>query len=151
MKHIFTSGISLICGVLLLSGCSKEAERVQPQITTNSQNATQPSYSGGEYGDATQNGSGAYTQKQIRNVCINNNLLGINDGLGCTDLSQTKWMITPSGIATAFWEGPIPVDAQLPISNPYITNYEEYGNKYSATTTYDLTAMTMKLVLSNKK
>ena len=151
MKLTSTPGFAFLCGMLMFAGCSKEVEQVQPQSGHHTQNASQPGYNGDQYGGAIQNGNGAYVQKQTRNVCINNYLTALNGGQGCTELSQTKWMVTPSGIATAFWEGSIPEGLTPPEGNLYSTSYEEFGNKYSAVTTYDSALGTMKLVLTNKK
>lgn len=137
---------TLLLGLASLGGCSQEADQIQP---TSASTSTQQNYTG-DTGGATQNGNGAYTQKYVRNVCISNGLTGISNSSGCVEMAQTKWMITPSGIATAVWVGTIPADATLPDKQPFIAPYEEYGNQYTCTTTFDTSTNTFKLVISNK-
>ncbi len=55
-------------------------------------------------------------------------------------MSQTKWMITPSGRATAVWQGIIPNGVSLPAQRPFTTTYlEEVTNvTYQVVTEFDL-------------
>ncbi|WP_141106376.1 hypothetical protein [Hymenobacter gelipurpurascens] len=147
MKNISNSRITLLCSLLMLAGCSKEAEQVKPQSVKNQQNGIYDNTGG-----ATQNGNGAYTQKYDRSVCMIHSLTGLNAGIGCTEMTQTKWMITPKGVGTSVWEGTLPTDAILPSTRPYIVPYteSETGVQYNCTTTFDVSTNTFKMTITNK-
>ncbi|GAA3938736.1 hypothetical protein [Hymenobacter algoricola] len=61
-------------------------------------------------GDAVQQGKGAYVLKTERAECMTNTLLGIPTvpANGCVNMTQEKFIVTPSGNSFATWKGTLP-------------------------------------------
>lgn len=104
---------------------------------------------------AVQQGKGAYVQKVDRSECITNSLLGIPGGMACLDMTQEKFLVTPSGNAMAVWTGTVPATARLGKRTVYNSTWQETTND-GVTRSYDTVAITdpsgtIKLTLTDKK
>lgn len=104
---------------------------------------------------AVQQGNGAYVQKTDRTVCITNRLLGVPNLGSCLEMTQDKFMVTPSGNAMSVWTGTVPAavrPAQRLVNN---ATWSETNND-GVTRTYDTVAVAMpdgsiKLTLTDKQ
>ena len=110
-------------------------------------------YAQNTIGGAVQQGNGAYVQKPERGDCINNSLLGIPGGISCLDMTQEKFMVTPSGNSMSVWTGTVPASARPSKRVVYNSTYQETVN--GVTRYYNTAAVTepsgmIKLTLTAK-
>ena len=104
-------------------------------------------------GSAVQQGNGAYVQKNDHAQCIGSALLGIPQLGNCLDMTQEKFIVTPSGNSMSVWKGTVPVAARPTQRLVYNSTWTETLN--GVTRTYDTEAVTMpdgsiKLTLKDK-
>lgn len=104
-------------------------------------------------GGAVQQGNGAYVQKSDRSECIGNALLGVPKLTSCLEMTQEKFMVTPSGNSMAVWKGTVPAVTRPAQRLVYNSTWTETVN--GTTRTYETVAVTMtdgsiKLTLKDK-
>ena len=104
-------------------------------------------------GSAVQQGNGAYVQKSDHSQCIGNALLGVPNLGNCLDMTQEKFLVTPSGNSMSVWKGTVPVAARPAQRLVYNSTWTETLS--GVTRTYDTEAVTMpdgssKLTLKDK-
>lgn len=95
-------------------------------------------------GAAVQSGNGAYVQKTDRTVCMTNSLLGLSalPGAGCLNMTQEKFIVTPSGNSSAIWRGTVP-EGQRPTQRVvYNSTYVEVAEGPTKGLTYNTVATT---------
>ncbi|PJJ52779.1 hypothetical protein [Hymenobacter chitinivorans] len=95
-------------------------------------------------GAAVQNGNGAYVLKTDRSVCMTNTLLGLSTlpSTGCVNMTQEKFIVTPSGNSSAIWRGTVP-EGQRPAQRVvYNSTYVEVAEGPTKGATYNTVATT---------
>ncbi|MCB2410793.1 hypothetical protein [Hymenobacter lucidus] len=104
-----------------------------------------------------QQGNGAYVQKTDRALCIGNSLLGIPSipANGCVNMTQEKFMFTPSGHAMAVWTATLP-EAQRPAQRVVFNSTWTETNSDGVTRTYTNVTVTepngsVKLTMNDKE
>lgn len=104
---------------------------------------------------AVQQGNGAYVQKTERGDCITNTLLGLPGGISCVNMTQDKFMVTPSGNAMSVWTGTVPETSRPSKRLVYNSTWQETNND-GVTRSYNTVAVTepsgsIKLTLTDKQ
>lgn len=91
---------------------------------------------------AVQQGNGAYVQKYDRPLCVGNSFLGIpNLPTNCLDMTQEKFLVTPSGNAMTVWVGTVPA-ASRPTQRLVFNSTWTETNNDGVTCKYDNVAVT---------
>ncbi|GAA4019802.1 hypothetical protein GCM10022408_37440 [Hymenobacter fastidiosus] len=106
-------------------------------------------------GGAVQQGNGAYVQKTDRKVCITNTLLNVSGIGSCLDMTQEKFMVTPSGNSMSVWTGTVPAASRPVKRQVFNSTWTETFND-GITRNYETVAVTnpngtIKLTLTDKK
>jgi hypothetical protein len=132
--------IQKLAGATFFLGLSLGATAVQAQNTI---------------GGAVQQGKGAYVFKSTYTECITNSLLGLPGGIPCLDMTQEKFLVTPSGNATSVWTGTVPATARPSKRVVYNSTWQETLND-GVLRTYNTVAVTepsgvIKLTLTDKQ
>ncbi|GAB3223645.1 hypothetical protein GCM10027346_02870 [Hymenobacter seoulensis] len=132
--------IQKISAAALFAGLSFSASSLQAQNTI---------------AGAVQQGNGAYVQKTERGDCITNSLLGLPGGIPCLNMTQEKFMVTPSGNAMSVWTGTVPATSRPAKRTVYNSTWTEKNND-GVTRTYNTVAVTepsgsIKLTLTDKQ
>ncbi|SNC67335.1 hypothetical protein SAMN06265337_1915 [Hymenobacter gelipurpurascens] len=84
---------------------------------------------------------------------MSNVLLGLPGGISCVDMTQEKFMVTPSGNSTAVWTGTVPAASRPAKRLVFNSTYQETVN--GVTRNYNTVAVTepsgeIKLTLTAK-
>ena len=123
-----------IAAVLLFAGASLAGTAAQAQKT-----AQNPKTIGG----AVQQGNGAYVQKTDRAQCMGNELLGVPKlASGCVNMTQVKFMVTPSGNSTSVWKGTVPAESRPAQRVTFNSTYTESADVATKGKVYDTVAIT---------
>ncbi|MBH8557578.1 hypothetical protein [Hymenobacter negativus] len=87
-------------------------------------------------------GKGAFVRKVDYTDCIPNSLLGVSGLNSCLTMSQSKFVLTPSGNAMSVWQGTVPATARPSQRVVYNSTWNETDQR-GVPHSYNTEAVTM--------